>query len=183
MSANQFNANHGASNSASDNLQQFQRADEIINLGTLAYDAKQQKNAMLLAQVRQDAAQKFANDTPKIIQEVGDQYKRYLSRNGQHPDEIKAVGDSRISIYRNPIVNQKNKFLGDFTFHDMYNIYPTESQKACANTGEILKQLGFKIISANTRTYGDIDTTDREDPKYHHGCIFKFAAEELNKKK
>jgi len=183
MSANQSNTNPGASNSASDNLQQFQRADEIINLGKLAYEANQQKNAMLLAQVRQDAAQKFANDTPKIIKEVSDQYRSYLSRNGQHPDEIKAVGDSRISIYRNPIVNQKNKFLGDFTFHDMYEIYSSESQKACANTGEMLKQLGFKIISANTRKYDYTDATDREDPKHHHGYIFQFAAEELNKKK
>jgi CRISPR/Cas system CMR subunit Cmr6 (Cas7 group RAMP superfamily) len=61
-------------------LQQYQRADEIINLGTLAYEAKKQQKAMLQAQVRQDAAQKFANDTPKIIKEVGDQYKNYLSR-------------------------------------------------------------------------------------------------------
>lgn len=161
-------------------LQQYQRADEIINLGTLAYEAEQSKIAVLKAQVRQDAAQKFANDTPKIIKEVGDQYKNYLSRNGEHPDDIKAVGDSRISMYRNPIVSS-NRSLGDLYYNEMYDIYVAESQKACANTGKMLKQLGFKVTDAYTRQLYDIDTTDGQDPKYHHGCIFKFAAEELNK--
>ena len=163
-------------------FQQFERADEIINLGTLAYETKKQQKAMLEAQVRQDAAQKFANDTLKIIKEVGDQYKNYLSRNGEHPDNINAVGDSRISMYRNPIVTL-NSSVGDLYYNEMYDIYVAESQKACVNTGKMLKQLGFKVTDAYTRQLYDIDTTERQDPKYHHGCIFKFAAEELNKKK
>jgi hypothetical protein len=85
-------------------------------------------------------------------------------------------------MYRKPIVSS-NRSLGDLYYNEMYDIYVAESQKACANTGKMLKQIGFKVTDAYTRTHYDIDTTDGQDPKYHHGCIFKFAAEELNKKK
>lgn len=164
-------------------LMQFQRADEIINEATHAYAAEQSKNAMLLAQVRQDAAQKFAKDTNSIIQQVSDQYKTYLSRTGQHPDDIDTRGTTKLSLYRNPIVTPDGNYIGRFSYREMYDIYTAESQKACSNAGEMLRLLGFKISSAKTRYNGDVDHTDRNEPKYHHGCYFTFAAEELNKKK
>ena len=164
-------------------LTQFQRADEIINEATHAYASEQYKNAMLLAQVRQDAAQKFAKDTNSIIQQVSDQYKNYLSRTGKHPDDIDAVGTTKLSMYRNPIATPEGNYIGRFSYREMYDIYTAESQKACSNAGEMLRLLGFKISGANTRTYHDVDHTDRNEPKYQHGCYFTFATEELNKKK
>ena len=74
-----------ASEKINTNLLEFQRADEIINMATLAYEADQSKIAMLQIQVRQDAAKKFAKDTPLIIQEVSDQYKNYLSNTRATP--------------------------------------------------------------------------------------------------
>ena len=175
-----------ASENMNPELQQFQRADDIINQATLAYEAEQSKNAMLKAQVRQDAAQKFAKDTPLIIKEVSDKYKSYLSRTGEHPNVIDTRCESRLSMYSNPIVTPKGALIGKFNFREMYDIYTAESQKACSNTGEILRQLGFKITGAQYLRYGEIDyidSTAREEPKYQHGCKFIFAAEELNKKR
>lgn len=161
----------------------FQRADEIINEATHAYAAEQSKNAKLFAQVSQDAAQKFAKDTNSIIQQISDQYKSYLSRTGKHPDNIDAIGTTRLSMYRNPIVAPDGNYSGRFNYREMYDIYTAESQKACSNAGEMLRLLGFKISGAKTRRNGDVDHTDHNEPKYQHGCYFTFATEELNKKK
>jgi len=172
-----------ASEKINTDLLEFQRADEIINHATLAYEAEQSKIAMLQIQVRQDAAKKFAQDTPLIIQGVSDQYKNYLSNTGQHPDYIATRGATRLSMYRNPIATPDGKYNGKFSYPEMYDIYAAESQKACVNAGEMLRQLGFKISDAKTRQSNDVDHTDRNEPKYQHGCYFTFAAEELNKKK
>ena len=167
-------------------LQQFQRADEIINEATLEYETEQSKRAMILQQVRQDAAQKFAKDNTTIINNVSKGYKDYLSNRGVPPEQIRVLGDTRLSIYHNPIVEPSGKYVplaSMFGYHDTYNVYSTESQKACANTGEILRMLGYKVASANTDTYNDLLFDERSGPTFQHRCKFTFAAEELNKKK
>jgi len=166
-------------------LQQFQRADELINEATLEYETEQSKRAMILSQVRQDAAQKFAKDNTKIINLVSKGYKDYLSNRGNHPEQVSALGDTRLSIYHNPIVEPSCKYVplkSLFGYHDIYDVYSAESQKACANTGEMLRMLGYKITSANTDTYNDILFDDRCGPTFQHRCKFSFDASEKTKK-
>lgn len=167
-----------------ESLQQFQRADEIINEATLAYETEQSKRAMILSQVRQDAAQKFAKDNTTIINNVSKGYKDYLSNRGVHPEQIRVLGDTRLSIYRNPIVEPSGKYAplaSMFGYHDTYDVYSAESQKACANTGEMLRMLGYKVASANTDTNDDISFDDGR-PTFQHKCKFTFAASEQARK-
>lgn len=104
----------------------------LLISGTLAYESDQSKIDMLKAQVREDAAQKFAKDTQLIIKDVSDTYKTYLSRFGEHPDVIDTQGESKLSMYRNPIFTPKGAFIGKFHYHEMYDIYVGESEKAYA---------------------------------------------------
>ena len=167
-----------------ESLQQFKRADEIINEATLAYETEQSKRAMVLSQVRQDAAQKFAKDNTTIINQVSNSYKDYLSNRGVHPEQVGALGDTRLSIYRCAVVDSSCEYAplaSMFGYHDIYSVYSAESQKACANTGEMLRMLGYKVASANTDTYNNI-LFDGGRPTFQHKCKFTFAASEQAKK-
>lgn len=153
-------------------LSQFQRADEIIHEAKLAYNAEQQQRAMILSQVRLDAAQKFRQDNTTIINQVAEDYKTYMSRTGIHPDYVKTVGKTNLSIYRNPFVEPSGKYSARFGYHDINDIYLEESQKVCQNTGEMLKMLGYKITKANTQEY--VSHEDRNNPVFIHACTFTF---------